>query len=157
LVFGAQDTSLNRIFGAAKLTRLCPLFGAGDTPLHPIWVEDLARAVVEFGAERALSGAHNLPGPVALTFRQTLAAMFRAGGLNPVPAFVPVPVGIAKAGARLLGVLPNPPLTAEAIDFLTTGPGMPLPVEEPAHGLLSRFQATCATPEAVFETYLKGG
>lgn len=157
VVIGKADVSINRIYDAARLSHLCPLFGRGDTRLHPIWVEDLARALVEFGIGRhnGVSGAFNLPGPQELSFKGLLATMFRVGGVR--AAFVPVPVGIAKAGASVLALLPVPPLTPAAIDFLTTGPDMPLPAEPSARVAVEDLRATFARPAEAFETYLRGG
>lgn len=157
LVVGKEDVSVNRIYDAARLTHLCPLFGRGDVRVHPIWVEDLARAVVEFGVGRhkGVSGAFDLPGPQEITFKDLLATMFRVGGVR--AAFLQVPLGVAKAGASVLSLLPSPPLTPAAIDFLTTGPEMPLPADPAARTAVEELRAGFARPAEAFETYLRGG
>jgi|GEM_PF-5261322 len=157
LVFGAEDVSLNRILAAARKTRLCPLFGAGDTLLHPIWVKDLARALVELGFVKnseggfAVEGAHNLPGPRGIEFRTLLAQLFQVAGAK--ATFVPVPLGIARFGAGLLSLLPAPPLTPEAIEFLTIAPEMPLPEEGPVRAALEAQRARFTLPIDAFATY----
>jgi len=80
--------------------------------------------------------------------------MFDAAGLRPRPVFITVPIGIAKAGAALLAMLPSPPLTPEAIDFLTTGPDMPLEVSGPACDAIAALRTTFKAPAEIFATYL---
>lgn len=163
VVFGAEDVSLNTVYRAAKLTRVCPLFGRGDTLLSPIWVNDLARAFALFGPYNfqekryVLEGGFDLPGPQDMTFRQVLETMFEAARLSPRPVFVPVPIGLAKAGAALVGWLPKAPLTPEAIDFLTTGPTLSLPQANPERALLVSFQQSCASLRSVFESSSRPG
>jgi nucleoside-diphosphate-sugar epimerase len=158
VVFGANDVSLNTVYRAAKLTRVCPLFGRGDTLLSPVWVDDLARAFARFGpfdpakGGFPLEGAFDLPGPKDLTFRQVLETMFDAAGLSPRPVFLPVPIGLAKAGAFFVSLFPKAPLTPEAIDFLTTGPALSLPPQGPERDLLEAFQSSCTSLRSVFES-----
>lgn len=125
IVFGPEDDFFNR-FGAMAALAIAPglpLIGGGRTRFQPIFVGDVAEAVVA-GLERgdARGRTYELGGPTVYSFREllefTLAQTVRRKPLLPLPFFLAGPLG---AGFGLLGrLLPvfTPPLTADQVKLL---------------------------------------
>jgi nucleoside-diphosphate-sugar epimerase len=154
VVFGKEDTSVNRLLSYAQQLHVMPLLGKSDGILHPIWVQDLAATLVECGLGAALSlqGAHNFPGREALSFRDLLACACKAAGVSAV--FVPTPIALAKTGAWALQFLPEPPITPAAIDFLTASPDMPLPLGKSDRDTVESLRSGYSTVKEAMESYL---
>ncbi len=135
VVFGTSDDFFNR-FGRLVanapvipiFTAFAPLFGpapehshdayrAGGTVFQPVWVGDVAQAVLRALNEPATMGrVFELGGPRRYSFKEILELILRETGHN--PWLVPLPFGAARALARLMSVLPNPPLTIDQVKLL---------------------------------------
>jgi uncharacterized protein YbjT (DUF2867 family) len=74
VVFGAEDKLLNLFASLQKMAPLMPLAGA-DTQFQPVWVEDVAQAVVHLATNNRL--------PTAVKFNP---AKFNPAKTSPVPA-----------------------------------------------------------------------
>ena len=128
VIFGPEDVSLNKLIHIARQTGVCPLFDGGRVELYPIFVKDLGRVFVELGWGSELVGSFDFPGPEKISFRKLLEKAFRAKNLAQ-PIFLSAPTSLAKLGAGLISWLPKPPITADAIQFLTFGPKMVSPLD----------------------------
>ncbi|HJQ31328.1 MAG TPA: NAD-dependent epimerase/dehydratase family protein [Pyrinomonadaceae bacterium] len=116
-VYGPLDHGLNRILSAAKKLPFLPVVGTGRQLEQPVFVEDLAEVVRQAVGSGAPTGVFEVGGPERFTLDEMLSRFFRVVGLSrPV---VHVPYGLARFGAALLELLPGPPLTVNAVDFLT--------------------------------------
>jgi uncharacterized protein YbjT (DUF2867 family) len=105
----------------ARLARRLPVMPvlAGRTRLQPLWIEDLVTCVTMAARAPRWDGrAIDLGGPEQLTFSEMLdLIMVTTGRRRPK---VPLPLPMARVQARLMTVLPNPPLvpaTLELFDF----------------------------------------
>ncbi|MGH8657590.1 MAG: complex I NDUFA9 subunit family protein, partial [Gammaproteobacteria bacterium] len=101
----------------ASITRLSPvvpLFGNGEVRLQPVFVGDVAEAVVKALSEPAAKGKlYELGGPRVYSYRALVELLLRH--LQRKRLLVPVPYFVWKVQAALLGVLPNPPLTYDQV------------------------------------------
>jgi len=79
------------------------VFGDGDFPTQPVWVEDVALAFARAVEQPALGGAFELGGPEVLTYEEFLLAIGRATR-HPRP-LVHLPLALARAAARAFDVL----------------------------------------------------
>jgi len=128
LIFGPEDGAFN-LFGAmARALPALPLIGGGHTRFQPVFVDNVADAVVAvLDRPEAEGRIYELGGPEILTFRQMLEMLLREVGRP--RALVPVPAGLASFLAYFLEFLPDPPLTRDQIKLLqidnVVGPGMP--------------------------------
>lgn len=119
VVFGAEDNFLNMFARLSRILPAFPLIGGGKTRFQPVYVVDIARAVV-----RALCDVHTtgqiyqLGGPEILTFRQIYERLFAYTGIR--RALVPVPWWVARIQAFFMGLLPNPLLTNDQVTSLQT-------------------------------------
>jgi nucleoside-diphosphate-sugar epimerase len=119
VIYGDDDVSLNKILTVTKVTNVIPLLGSKDTLIQPINVEDLARAFYEFGFDsNNISGTYDFPGPQTLSLKQVLISRAHELGILQ-PLTIPIPLSLVYTGSYLLKHLPTPPITPQAIDFIT--------------------------------------
>jgi len=117
IVFGPEDNFFNRFASMARWLPALPLIGGGKTRFQPVFVGDVAEAIVAATEERArASTIYELGGPEVKTFAELLALMLREIGRKRL--LVPLPFAIARAQAWFLEFLPNPPLTRDQVRML---------------------------------------
>ena len=127
IVFGPEDGFFNRFAGLARLLPFMPVI-AGDTRFQPVYVGDVADAVLA-AAERdeAPGRTYELTGPRSHTFRELLRYILEVTGRR--RPLVDIPMGFARLQARLGEFLPNPPLTRDQLLMLqrdnVPAPGTP--------------------------------
>jgi NADH dehydrogenase len=110
--------------GAPFVTALARLARAPMTPLlggglrfQPLWIEDLARCLVQAVDDGSLTGlSHPLGGADQLTMREIMETIGECLGRR--PRLIPVPMALARVLARLMSaVLRRPPLTPAALEL----------------------------------------
>ena len=128
LVFGAEDHFFNRFAALARYVPALPLIDGGKTRFQPVFVGDVADAVVA-ALDRADSAGrtYELGGPEVLDFKQVLELVLRVTGRTRL--LVPVPGALAALPAFFMEFLPDPPLTRDQIKLLAhdnvATPGVP--------------------------------
>ena len=117
IVFGREDGFFNRFARMAQLSPILPLIGGGRTRFQPVYVGDVASAVVAALGEAGHAGkTFELGGPSVYTFRELMEFMLRTVGRR--RALVNVPFRLAALQARALQLLPDPPLTVDQVELL---------------------------------------
>lgn len=122
VVFGADDNFFNMFARMAGLLPALPLIGGGHTKFQPVYVGDVAAAVLktltlpEDGADDPRGRIYELGGPQVLSFRAVYETLFRETGRR--RALISLPWGIARIQAGFMGILPNPPLTPDQVEQL---------------------------------------
>jgi NADH dehydrogenase len=116
-IYGPRDVSLNRFVGLARRLPAVPLTNRGRQRLAPVFVDDVAAAAADLlvkpvGAEAVFE----IGGPEVLEMREIVRRAAHHAGLD--RPIVPGPAPLLKIGAAPLTLLPNPPLTPDAIDFI---------------------------------------
>jgi NADH dehydrogenase len=116
IVFGPEDIFFNRFASIAKWSPAVPIVG-GSTRFQPVFVGDVADFVAEATDGNVAGGAtYELGGPEIKTFRELMQQMLaEIGRKRPI---VDLPLPVARLQARLMSVLPNPPLTLDQIKLL---------------------------------------
>lgn len=117
IVFGSDDGFFNKFAGMARFSPLLPLIGGGLTLFQPVYVGDVAKAVVK-GVEGNLIGGkiYELGGDEVLSFRQCMELILHQTGRK--NGFVHVPWMIAKMVAKLTGWIPGAPITRDQVTML---------------------------------------
>ena len=117
IVFGPEDGFFNRFAAMARLAPALPLIGGGKTKFQPVYVGDVADAVVA-GLERsdARGKTFELGGPHIYSFKELLQLLLDT--IRRRRLLVPVPWAIAYAQGSLLQLLPDPPLTRDQVKLL---------------------------------------
>ncbi len=117
VIFGPEDDFFNRFAGLARMAPVLPLIGGGKTRMQPIYVGDVAEAVVAALEGGAAPGSlYELGGPEILTLRQIMEKVLHFTGRN--RGLVSVPFFFAKLKALFLQMFPNPMLTVDQVRLL---------------------------------------
>jgi len=117
VVFGPEDQFFNRFAAIAMLSPVLPLIGGGETRFQPVYVGDVADAVMKCLEDSASAGRlYELGGPKIYTFRELLDLLLSE--IRRKRRFLDVPFGLAAAQAKLMSILPNPPLTPDQVELL---------------------------------------
>jgi len=117
VVFGPEDQFFNRFAAMATISPVLPLIGGGETRFQPVYVGDVADAVVECLEDSATAGrTYELGGPKIYTFREVLELVLSE--IRRKRRFVDLPFGLATFQARLMSLLPSPPLTPDQVELL---------------------------------------
>ena len=139
-MFGPGDALFGTLADIARRSPVLPLIGGGRTRLQPVYVEDVAEAIVRILADRGTAGrTYELAGPRVYTLRELVGITLRLIGRR--RPLVPVPFAVAKAQAWLFEFLPNPPLTTGQVDLLER--------DNVASGALPGLQELGIQPKAV--------
>jgi NADH dehydrogenase len=116
-VFGPEDDSLNRIIGFSKFLPFVPLFGDGRQAMQPVFVDDVGKVVADAVTKpEAVGEVFELGGPEVMSMNEVLQTALDVMGRKRFILHQPVVVG--KVAGRVASLLPNPPLSADAVDFI---------------------------------------
>ncbi len=117
-VFGPEDPSLNRFLGFAKLLPFVPMFGDGNQPMQPVFIDDVGRVVADAALKpEAANTLFEIGGPEVMSMNDVIKTALDVLGKKKLLLHQPVFVG--KTIGVLASILPSPPLSADAIDFIT--------------------------------------
>jgi uncharacterized protein YbjT (DUF2867 family) len=117
VVFGPEDQFFNRFAAMATISPVLPLIGGGQTRFQPVYVGDVADAVLNCLDDPATAGrTYELGGPKIYTFRELLELVLSE--IRRKRLLVDLPFGLATFQARLMSILPNPPLTPDQVELL---------------------------------------
>ena len=148
VVFGPEDQFFNRFAAMAALLPTLPLIGGGETRFQPVYVGDVADAVVKCLDEPATAGrTYELGGPKVYTFKELMELLLRE--IRRKRWLIDLPFAVAELQARLMSVLPNPPLTPDQVELLKHDN-----IVSPGAMGLSSLDITPTPVEAVLPTYL---
>ncbi|ORY02094.1 NAD(P)-binding protein [Basidiobolus meristosporus CBS 931.73] len=97
LVFGPEDDFFNRFSKLAKILPFVPVFGGGKTKFQPVYVWDVAKAVVKCATDKSVSGRIvELGGPKVYTYREMMQlCLDQAGTKRPILS-LPWAVGMVQ-------------------------------------------------------------
>jgi NADH dehydrogenase len=116
-MFGPGDALFGTLADIVRLLPVVPLIGGGRTRLQPVYVEDVAEAIVRILADRRTAGqTYELAGPGVYTLRELVGFALRL--MDKRRLLVPLPLAVAGIQARLFEFLPSPPLTTSQVDLL---------------------------------------
>lgn len=117
IVFGPEDGFFNRFAAMARMAPALPLIGGGDNRFQPVYVGDVAEAVMAGLTQPGTAGrTYELGGPRVYSMRELMAYMLQV--IDRRRMLVKVPWGVASSLARLTELLPDPPLTRDQIELL---------------------------------------
>ena len=117
-VYGPDDVSLNRFLGFAKTLPFVPMFGDGKQPMQPVFIDDVGRVLADAAQRReAASNLFEIGGPEVMSMNDVVKTALEVQGKK--RRLLHQPAAIGKLMGTIGSVLPSPPLTADAIDFIT--------------------------------------
>ena len=116
-IYGRGDRSLNRFLGFARWLPFVPQIGNGRQLLAPVFVDDMGALVADALVTPAANNATlEVGGPETLTMDDVIRAALRVQGRRRM--ILHAPAGLMKLLTRPLTLLPSPPMTPDAIDFI---------------------------------------
>jgi NADH dehydrogenase len=125
IVFGPEDGFFNRFARMAQLAPALPLIGGGKTRFQPVYVGDVAEAVVRaIETPEAAGRTYELAGPKIYSFAELMRMVLQETGrkraLVPLPFPIASLIGCVAQGATsvvntLVPILPGPALTADQV------------------------------------------
>jgi uncharacterized protein YbjT (DUF2867 family) len=127
VMFGPGDAFLTPLLGMLRRLPVFPMFGSGATRLQPVYVEDVAEAVVRILRAPAASPLYELAGPRVYRYQELLKTIAASVGTKPL--LVPFPFGLWHVIGYVAEALPRPPLTRNQVELMgqdnITKPGAP--------------------------------
>jgi uncharacterized protein YbjT (DUF2867 family) len=162
VVFGPEDDFFNRFAALARIFPVLPLVDGGHTRFQPVYVGDVAEAIMRILEDAATAGrVFELGGPRIYSFRELLEYILEVCGRRRL--LVPVPSALMRFEALFLEWLPKPPLTRDQVaqlaydNVVNTDPEAriatladlgitPTPLEDVVPDYLARFRRGGAPP-----------
>jgi NADH dehydrogenase len=118
IVFGPEDGSFNLFAALVRALPAVPLIGGGGTRFQPVWVADVAAAVMaSLERPEAPGRTYELGGPRVYTFAELMELVLKTTGRRRLK--MTIPWGLARLQAAVLGVLPGRVLTPDQVRQLT--------------------------------------
>lgn len=117
IVFGAEDQFFNRFAALARVSPALPLIGGGHTRFQPVYVGDVAEAILRCVSDGSTRDSmYELGGPRVYTFGELMRLVLAE--TNRRRWLIPLPFSVAMAKASILGLLPKPILTRDQVRLL---------------------------------------
>ncbi len=92
IIFGEEDSFFNRFAQMTKTSPMLPLVGA-QTKFQPVYVKDVALAVVKAVSAHSIFGIYELGGPEVANFRQLMNKMLETMNKKRIVIGLPFAVG----------------------------------------------------------------
>lgn len=117
IMFGPRDKFFNKFAVMARYLPFVPLFGGGLTRFQPIYVGDVAKAILAaLDRPETCGNLYLLGGPKVYSFKELMSLLVKTMGIQ--RCFISVPWWLASWKARFFELFPNPILTREQVDLL---------------------------------------
>lgn len=137
VINGPESEPIRTLARLHRWLPVIPVFGPGDFPMQPVWIEDVALAFAIAAERSELRGTFELGGPEEITFEAFVRAIGRAAG-HPRPVIhIPLPL------VRLLAWASDPlgpwaPITSTQLRMLVEGSATPANAIQSVFGIPPR-------------------
>ena len=117
VVFGPEDKFFNTFASIAQFSPIHPLIGGGKTKFVPIYVGDVAKAVVKtLDLNNSEPEIYELGGPKNYSFKELMEILLIE--IKKKRFLIPIPFGMAKFQSYFLQMMSNPLLTPDQVEML---------------------------------------
>ena len=117
VVFGPEDKFFNTFASIAQISPILPLIGGGKTKFSPIYVGDVAKAIVKtLTINNQKPKTYELGGPENFSFKELMQILLKE--IKKDRFLISVPFGLAKFQSYFFQMLPNPILTSDQVEML---------------------------------------
>ena len=117
VVFGPEDKFFNTFASIAQFSPILPLIGGGKTKFSPIYVGDVAKAIVKtLTINYQKPKTYELGGPENFSFKELMQILLKE--IKKDRFLISIPFGLAKFQSYFLQMLPNPILTSDQVEML---------------------------------------
>ena len=117
VVFGPEDTFFNTFASIAQFSPFLPLIGGGKTKFAPIYVGDVAKAIVKsLELNNSEPKIYELGGPENYSFKELMEILLAE--IKKRRFLISIPFSAAKFQSYFLQMMPNPLLTPDQVEML---------------------------------------
>ena len=117
VVFGPSDKFFETFATIAQFSPFLPLIGGGRTKFAPIYVGDVAKAIVKsLELNNLQPKIYELGGPEDYSFKELMEILLAE--IKKKRFLIPIPWSFAKFQSFFLQMLPNPLLTSDQVEML---------------------------------------
>ena len=117
VVFGPEDKFFNTFASIAQFSPILPLVGGGKTKFAPIYVGDVAKAIVKtLELNNSEPKIYELGGPENYSFKELMEILLIE--IKKKRFLMPIPFSVAKFQSYFLQMMPNPILTPDQVEML---------------------------------------
>ena len=117
ILFGPEDDFFNRFASLARISPALPLIGGGETKFQPVFVGDVAQAILKAVGGKAKAGnTYELGGPEVKSFKELIEFVLAVTERKRL--LVPLPFPLATLKAKFLQFMPTPLLTPDQVELL---------------------------------------
>lgn len=117
VMFGPDDGFLTIILKLLNRLPIYPMFGNGQMPLQPVYVEDVGQAIAKTVQRAEMrSIMFECCGPRVYSYEDFLRTVASAAGIKPI--LIPVPFAAWHALALMAEALPSPPITRNQVELM---------------------------------------
>jgi len=153
VVFGPEDQFFNRFSNLLRYLPVAPLIGGGQTKFQPIYVGDLAEAIVRCVEDDATNAqTYELGGGTVYSLKEVFELCLRITERS--RPMVSLPFWMMSMQAAVMGLLPGAPLTLDQVRLLRLDNVVNPNAGEEGIKTLADFGITPTPAEAILPTYL---
>ena len=117
LIFGPEDKFFNKFASIAQFSQALPLIGGGKVKFSPIYVGDVAQAIVKaLKLNNSEPKIYELGGPENYSFKELIEILLEE--IKKKRFLIPIPFSAAKFQSYFLQMMPNPLLTPDQVEML---------------------------------------
>ncbi|MBA1337864.1 MAG: NADH dehydrogenase [Pelagibacterales bacterium] len=117
VVFGPEDKFFNTFASLAQISPILPLIGGGKTKFSPIYVGDVAEAIVKaLSLNNSEPKVYELGGPENYSFKELMEILLAE--IKKKRFLISIPFAFAKFQSYFLQMMPNPLLTPDQVEML---------------------------------------
>ena len=148
-VFGCPTIPRVKFFGSTNSLISIDLFGDGGTRIQPVYVSDVAEAIIKILEDKKNNRKiFELGGPTIYSFKNMMELVLKESERSRI--LFPYPFAIAKFFAWFLEFLPKPLMTRDQVELLKTDN-----VVSGAHLGFDHLEIKPAAAEAILPTYIR--
>ena len=116
VIFGPEDKFFNTFATLAQFSPVLPLIGGGKTVFEPIYVGDVAEAIVKsLELNNSKPSIYELGGE-NYSFKELMQILL--GEIGKKRFLIPIPFGMAKFQSYFLQMMPKPLITPDQVEML---------------------------------------
>ena len=117
VVFGPDDKFFNTFASLAQFFPALPLIGGGKTKFAPIYVGDVAKAIIKtLELNNSEPRIYELGGPENYSFKELMEILLKE--IKKKRFLISIPYSVAKFQSYFLQMMPNPILTPDQVELL---------------------------------------
>ncbi|MEM6810857.1 MAG: complex I NDUFA9 subunit family protein [Pseudomonadota bacterium] len=119
IIFGPDDSFFNLFARLSSILPALPLIGGGQTKFQPIYVGDIAKATIATllePSDKFKGEVIEMGGPDIVSFKEIYEILLEQTKRKRL--LLPLPFPIATLQGKVMGLLPQPPLTADQVTSL---------------------------------------